>query len=71
MEGTRIAHSNGNVKNILMELDEISPYSLAYLSYFFMKACSMTCYLLKVDPFNQPGVEEYKKEIKNLLDELN
>ncbi|MDD2370586.1 MAG: glucose-6-phosphate isomerase [Firmicutes bacterium] len=70
MEGTRIAHKNGNIKNILIEIEEISPYSLAYLSYFFMKACSMTCYLLKVDPFNQPGVEEYKKEIKNLLDEL-
>ena len=70
MEGTRIAHHNGNIKNILIELENISPFSLAYLSYFFMKACSMTCYLLKVDPFNQPGVEEYKKEIKNLLDNL-
>ncbi len=70
MEGTRIAHKNGNIKNILIELEEISPYSLAYLSYFFMKACSMTCYLLKVDPFNQPGVEDYKKEIKNLLNNL-
>ncbi|KAF0091552.1 MAG: glucose-6-phosphate isomerase [Fusobacteria bacterium] len=70
MEGTRIAHSNGNIKNILMEIEELTPFSLAYLSYFFMKACSMTCYLLKVDPFNQPGVEEYKKEIKILLDEL-
>jgi glucose-6-phosphate isomerase len=70
MEGTRIAHSNGNIKNILIELKEITPFSLAYLSYFFMKSCSMTCYLLKVDPFNQPGVEEYKKEIKILLDEL-
>jgi glucose-6-phosphate isomerase len=70
MEGTRIAHSNGNIKNILMEIEELTPFSLAYLSYFFMKACAMTCYLLKVDPFNQPGVEEYKKEIKILLDEL-
>lgn len=70
MEGTRIAHSNGNIKNILMELEELTPFSLAYLSYFFMKSCSMTCYLLQVNPFNQPGVEEYKKEIKILLDEL-
>ncbi len=70
MEGTRIAHSNGSIKNILMELKELTPFSLAYLSYFFMKSCSMTCYLLGVDPFNQPGVEEYKKEIKILLDEL-
>lgn len=70
MEGTRIAHSNGDVKNILLELEELTPFSMAYLSYFFMKACSMTCYLLKVDPFNQPGVEAYKKEIKILLDEL-
>jgi glucose-6-phosphate isomerase len=70
MEGTRIAHSNGNIKNILIELKELTPFTLAYLSYFFMKSCSMTCYLLQVDPFNQPGVEEYKKEIKILLDEL-
>lgn len=70
MEGTRIAHRNGNIKNILIELGELTPFSLAYLSYFFMKSCCMTCYLLKVDPFNQPGVEEYKKEIKILLDEL-
>ncbi len=70
MEGTRNAHSNGNIKNILLEIEDLTPYSLAYLSYFFMKACCMTCYLLKVDPFNQPGVEEYKKEIKILLDEL-
>lgn len=70
MEGTRIAHSNGNIKNILIGLEELTPLSLAYLSYFFMRSCCMTCYLLKVDPFNQPGVEEYKKEIKILLDEL-
>ena len=70
MEGTRIAHRNGNIKNILIELGEITPFSLAYLSYFFMKSCCITCYLLKVDPFNQPGVEEYKKEIKILLDKL-
>lgn len=70
MEGTRIAHRKGDIRNILIEIDELSPYSLAYISYFFMKACSMTCYLLKIDPFNQPGVEDYKREIKNLLEQL-
>ncbi len=70
MEGTRIAHKNGDIKNILIEIENITPFSLAYLSYFFMKACTMSCYLLKINPFNQPGVEEYKKEIKKLLDNL-
>ena len=71
MEGTRQAHKNGGIPNILIEVKELSAKSLGYLSYFFMKACGMTCYLLGVEPFNQPGVEEYKKEVKKLLKELN
>ena len=71
MEGTRQAHKNGGIPNILIEVEELSAKSLGYLSYFFMKACGMTCYLLGVEPFNQPGVEEYKKEVKKLLKELN
>ena len=71
MEGTRKAHKNGNIPNILMEVENISPKSIGYLSYFFMKACGMSCYLLGVKPFNQPGVEEYKKEVKKLLKDLN
>lgn len=70
MEGTRQAHKNGGILNLLMEVEEISPKSIAYLSYFFMKACGMSCYLLGVDPFNQPGVEEYKKEVKKLLNSI-
>ena len=70
MEGTRKAHKNGGIANMLLTLGEVSPESLAYLSYFFMKACGMTCYLLDVEPFDQPGVEEYKREIKKLLNTL-
>lgn len=70
MEGTRVAHKSGSIPNILIEVQEISPKSIACLSYFFMKACGMTCYLLGVEPFDQPGVEAYKKEVKTLLGKL-
>ena len=70
MEGTRKAHKDGGIPNILFELSELSPRSLAYLSYFFMRACGMTCYLLGVEPFDQPGVEAYKREVKKLLTTL-
>lgn len=68
MEGTRNAHHQGGIPNLLIEADGISPAVFGQLTYFFMKACAMTCYLLGVDPFNQPGVEQYKKEVKKLLE---
>lgn len=71
MEGTRKAHKKGGIPNILMEVESISPKSIGYLSYFFMRACAMTCYLIGVEPFDQPGVEDYKREIKNLLKDIN
>lgn len=70
MEGTRKAHKDGGIPNILFEISELTPRSLAYLSYFFMRACGMTCYLLGVEPFDQPGVEAYKREVKKLLTTL-
>lgn len=70
MEGTRKAHKNGKIANMLLTLPEVTPRSIAYLSYFFMRACGMTCYLLDVEPFDQPGVEEYKREVKKLLNTL-
>lgn len=67
MLGTRAAHFMGGIPNILIDVSEVTPQTFGYLSYFFMKACAMTCYLLEVNPFDQPGVEVYKKEIKKLL----
>ena len=67
-EGTLKAHSEtGNIPNICINLDKIDAYNIAYLFYFFMKACAMSAYLLGVNPFNQPGVEVYKKNMFHLL----
>ena len=68
MEGTRNAHHKGGIPNILIKTKGMSGSVFGQLSYFFMRACAMTCYLLGVDPFNQPGVEQYKKEVKKLLE---
>ena len=66
--GTLEAHvKTGNVPNIVITLDSISDQSFGYLVYFFMKACAMSGYLLGVNPFNQPGVEVYKKNMFRLL----
>lgn len=67
MEGTIIAHTNGDVPNIIIEVDEINEYTIGELLYFFEKACGISGYLLGVNPFNQPGVENYKKEMFRLL----
>lgn len=67
-EGTLKAHSEtGNIPNIRINLDKIDAYNVAYLFFFFMKACAMSAYLLGVNPFNQPGVEVYKKNMFHLL----
>lgn len=67
-EGTIDAHVNtGGVPNIQITLDEISAYSFGYMVYFFEIACAMSVYLLDVNPFNQPGVEVYKKNMFKLL----
>lgn len=68
MEGTLSAHSEeGGVPNIIISLADNSAFAFGYLIYFFFKACGMTCYLQGVNPFNQPGVEIYKKKMFKLL----
>ena len=68
MEGTVLAHVNGNVPNIIIEIDELNEENFGELIYFFEKACAMSGNLLGVNPFNQPGVEEYKKNMFHLLE---
>ena len=67
MMGTLLAHVDGGVPNILIELKDRSAYSLGYLIYFFEVACAISGYMLGVNPFNQPGVEAYKKNMFALL----
>ncbi|HBS10796.1 MAG TPA: glucose-6-phosphate isomerase [Firmicutes bacterium] len=67
-EGTLKAHSeHGGIPNITITLDTMNAFTLGELLYFFMKACAMSAYLLDVNPFNQPGVEIYKKNMFHLL----
>ena len=65
--GTRIAHQDGGVPNLLIQVPEISEKYLGQLIYFFEKACGVSGYILDVNPFNQPGVEAYKKNMFALL----
>lgn len=67
MEGTILAHTQGGVPNIVLELPENNEYELGQMIYFFEKACAISAYLLGVNPFNQPGVESYKKNMFALL----
>lgn len=67
MEGTTIAHVKGNVPNIRIEMDEVSEKEIAKLFYFFEIAVGVSGYMLGVNPFNQPGVEEYKAQMFKLL----
>jgi len=67
MLGTLFAHSDGNVPNIVLELEDRSEYSFGFLVYFFELACAISGYTLGVNPFNQPGVESYKKNMFALL----
>ncbi|MFR1501695.1 MAG: glucose-6-phosphate isomerase, partial [Ruminococcus sp.] len=67
LEGVILAHTEGGVPNMILELDDTSEKSLGYLIYFFEKACAISGYLLGVNPFNQPGVESYKKNMFALL----
>ena len=67
MQGTILAHVDGGAPNVLIELDQKSEYSLGQLIYFFEFACGVSGYVLGVNPFNQPGVEAYKKNMFALL----
>ena len=66
-EGTILAHTDGDVPNIVLEVDKMDEYNLGYLIYFFEKVCAVSGYMLGVNPFNQPGVESYKKNMFALL----
>ena len=66
-EGTALAHTDGGVPNIVIEADAMDEYDLGRLIYFFEKACAISGYVLGVNPFNQPGVESYKKNMFALI----
>ena len=65
--GTLLAHVDGGVPNIVIEFPEISAFAYGYLAYFFEFACGVSAYTLGINPFNQPGVEAYKKNMFALL----
>ena len=65
--GTINAHIEGNVPNMMIEIPEINEYTYGYLAYFFEFACGVSAYTLGVNPFDQPGVEAYKKSMFKLL----
>ena len=67
MEGTILAHIEGGVPQLVIEVDDLSAYNVGYLIYFYWRACACSGYLLSVNPFNQPGVESYKKNMFALL----
>ncbi|GGA76534.1 glucose-6-phosphate isomerase [Ornithinibacillus halotolerans] len=66
-QGTLLAHTDGGVPNLVIELPAIDAYTFGYLVYFFEKACALSGYLLGVNPFDQPGVEAYKRNMFALL----
>lgn len=67
MEGTMQAHVSGGCPNIAIEIEKLDEETIGHLIYFFEKACAMSGYILGINPFNQPGVEEYKKNMFRLL----
>ena len=66
--GTMIAHVDGGVPNMKVSIEKINEYNLGQMIYFFERACGISGYLLKVNPFDQPGVEAYKKNMFALLE---
>ena len=66
-EGTVLAHSDGGTPSLVLNIPAIDEHSLGYLIYFFEKACAISGYLLGVNPFDQPGVESYKRNMFALL----
>ena len=67
LEGTVLAHTDGGVPNVVIEVDELDEENFGEMVYFFEKACAVSGYVLGVNPFNQPGVESYKKNMFALL----
>ena len=66
--GTRMAHIDGGVPNMDIRVEKLDEYNLGWLFYFFEKVCGISAYILGVNPFNQPGVEAYKKNMFKLLE---
>lgn len=66
-QGTLLAHTEGGVPNLILEADGITAENIGYIIYFFEKVCAVSGYILGVNPFNQPGVESYKKNMFALL----
>ncbi len=66
-QGTLLAHTDGNVPNLIIDLPKLDAFTFGYLIYFFEKACAISGYLLGVNPFDQPGVEAYKTNMFALL----
>lgn len=69
VKGVMAAHAKVNIPIIKIDIEDISEYSLGQLFYFLMMTAAVTGKLMGIDPFNQPGVEDYKQEIRNLLDQ--
>lgn len=67
MQGTLLAHVEGGVPNIIINMAKLDAYHIGYMYYFFMKSCGISGYMLDVNPFDQPGVEAYKKNMFGLL----
>lgn len=65
--GTVLAHSDGNVPVAILNIPELTAYYFGYMVYFFERACGISGYLMEINPFNQPGVEAYKKNMFALL----
>ena len=61
--GVVLAHSKGGVPNIVVQIPKMDAYNFGYLVYFFQLSCAMSGFLMGVDPFDQPGVEAYKKNM--------
>jgi len=66
-QGTQLAHTDGGVPNLVVEIPALTAYHFGELVYFFEKACGISGYMLGVNPFDQPGVEAYKKNMFVLL----
>lgn len=69
MEGTMKAHVDGGVSNLMINIPELNEYYIGKIIYFFQKACAVSGYMLGVNPFDQPGVEDYKRNTVRLLKE--
>ena len=66
-QGSWLARTDGNVPNLIVNIPKLDEYNFGYLVYFFEKACALSGYILGVNPFDQPGVEAYKKNMFALL----